>query len=291
MLIIRVKFSVIFARSMENQKKIGEEKEMTFLEHLEELRWRLVKSTVAIMLFAIIAFIGKKIIFDVILFAPRTSDFITYRTFCWFSNQVGMGDKLCMGDVAISVQNIDMSGQFSTHIMVSVVAGFILAFPFVLYQMWSFLKPGLKMKERQSATGVVFFSSMLFFSGILFGFFVIAPLSLQFLGSYRVSEEVISSIKLNSYISTLVSITLSAGIVFQLPILVYFFTKIGLVTPEFLRQYRKHALVAVLILSAIITPPDISSQVLVALPIMVLYEVSIMISRWVLKKQMEEEES
>jgi sec-independent protein translocase protein TatC len=200
-----------------------------------------------------------------------------------------MGDKLCMGDLPISIQNIDMSGQFSTHIMVSIVAGFILAFPFVLYQMWAFLKPGLKQKERNSARGVVFFSSLLFFSGILFGYFVIAPLSLQFLGSYRVSDEVISSIKLGSYISTLVSITLSAGLVFQLPIVVYFLTKIGLVTPEFLKQYRKHALVAVLILAAIITPPDITSQILVALPIMVLYEVSILLSIWVIKKQEKEE--
>lgn len=274
---------------MENQKQIGEEKEMSFLEHLEELRWRLVKSSIAILVFGIGAFLAKKFIFDVILFGPRSSDFITYRGFCYFSQQIGMGDKLCMGNVAISVQNIDMSGQFSTHIMVSVVAGFIIAFPFVLYQMWAFLKPGLKKKERDSARGIVFYSSLLFFTGVLFGYFVIAPLSLQFLGSYRVSDEVISSIKLGSYISTLVSITLSTGLVFQLPILVFFLTKIGLVTPEFLKTYRKHALVAVLILAAIITPPDISSQVLVALPIMVLYELSIVISRRVIKKQMEEE--
>jgi len=275
---------------MENQKLIGDEKEMSFLEHLEELRWRLVKSSAAILIFGVVAFISKKYIFDVILFGPRNSSFITYRGFCWLSHQIGMDDKLCMGNVAISVQNIDMSGQFSTHIMVSIVAGFIIAFPFVLYQMWAFLKPGLKKKERDSAKGVVFFSSMLFFLGVLFGYFVIAPLSLQFLGSYRVSDEVISSIKLGSYISTLVSITLSTGLVFQLPILVFFFTKVGLITPEFLKTYRKHALVAVLILAAIITPPDITSQVLVAMPIMVLYELSIIISRRVIKKQLAEEE-
>lgn len=275
---------------MENQNLIGDEKEMSFLDHLEELRWRLVKSSASILVFGIIAFISKKYIFDVILFGPRSSDFITYRGFCWLSNQIGMGDKLCMGNVAISVQNIDMSGQFSTHIMVSIVAGFIIAFPFVLYQMWAFLKPGLKKKERDSAKGIVFFSSSLFFMGVLFGYYVISPLSLQFLGSYRVSDEVISSIKLGSYISTLVSITLSTGLVFQLPILVFFLTKIGLITPEFLKTYRKHALVAVLILAAIITPPDITSQVLVALPIMVLYELSIIISRRVINKQLAEEE-
>lgn len=275
---------------MAEQKKIGTEKEMSFLEHLEELRWRLVKASISILVFAIGAFLAKKFIFDIILFGPRNSDFITYRGFCWLSHQIGMGDKLCMGDVAISVQNIDMSGQFSTHIMVSVISGIILAFPFILFQMWAFLKPGLKPKERESARGVVFYSSMLFFTGVLFGYYIIAPLSLQFLGSYRVSDAVISSIQLNSYISTLVSITLSTGLVFQLPILVFFLTKIGLITPEFLKQYRKHALVAVLILAAIITPPDITSQILVSLPIMILYELSIIISRKVIKKQEEEEE-
>lgn len=273
-------------------KSIGEpqEPEMTFLDHLEELRWRLVRASISVFVFAIVAFLAKKIIFDYILFAPRSSSFLTYRAFCALSRRMMFGDKLCMGDVNITLQNIDMSGQFSMHIMVSIVAGLILAFPYVIYQFWMFLKPGLKEKEIQSATGVVFYSSILFFLGILFGYFIIAPLSLQFLGSYRVSDSVESAIKLNSYITTLVSITLTTGLVFELPIFIYFFTKIGLVTPEFLKKYRKHALVVVLILAAIITPPDITSQVLVALPIMVLYEISIKISKRVIKKQAEEEE-
>ena len=231
----------------------------------------------------------KSIIFDNILFAPRTSDFFTYRAFCHLSHLLTFGDKLCMGDVNITLQNIDMSGQFSMHIMVSMVSGLILAFPVVIYQFWSFLKPGLKKKEIKSASGIVFYSSILFFLGVLFGYFIIGPLSLQFLGSYRVSDSVESAIKLSSYISTLVSITLTTGLVFELPIFIYFFTKIGLVTPEFLKKYRKHALVVVLILSAVITPPDITSQVLVALPIMVLYEVSIGISRRIIKQQEKEE--
>jgi len=275
---------------LEDQKKIGqEEKEMTFLEHLEELRWRLVRSSIAIFAFAIIAFVGKSIIFDKVLFAPRSADFLTYRLFCELSHLLTLGDKLCMGDVNITLQNIDMSGQFSMHIMVSMVAGLIMAFPFVIYQFWAFLKPGLKQKEIKSATGIVFYSSILFFIGVLFGYFIIGPLSLQFLGSYRVSDSVESAIKLSSYISTLVSITLTTGLVFELPIFIYFFTKIGLVTPEFLKKYRKHALVVVLILSAVITPPDITSQVLVALPIMLLYELSIGISRRVIKQQEKEE--
>ena len=262
---------------------------MTFLEHLEELRWRLVRSFIAIIIFAIVSFISKSIIFDKILFAPRTSDFLTYRLFCKLSHLLTFGDKLCMGDVNITLQNIDMSGQFSMHIMVSMVAGLILAFPFVIYQFWAFLKPGLKEKEIKSAKGIVFYSSILFFLGVLFGYFVISPLSLQVWGSYRVSDSVESAIKLNSYITTLVSITLTTGLVFELPIFIYLLTKIGLVTPEFLKKYRKHELVVVLILAAIITPPDITSQILVALPIMLLYEVSIVISRRVIKQQEKEE--
>jgi len=275
---------------LEDQKKIGKtEKEMTFLEHLEELRWRLVRAFIGIFIFAIVAFLAKSIIFDVILFAPRSSDFITYQWFCELSHTLMFGDKLCMGDVNITLQNIDMSGQFSMHIMVSMIAGLIMSFPYVIYQFWSFLKPGLKENEIKSASGIVFYSSILFFLGVLFGYFIIAPLSLQFLGSYRVSDSVESAIKLNSYITTLVSITLTTGLVFELPIFIYFFTKIGIVTPELLKKYRKHSLVGVLILAAIITPPDITSQVLVALPIMVLYEISIGISRRVIKKQEKEE--
>ena len=262
---------------------------MTFLEHLEELRWRLVRAFVSIVVFGIVAFLSKSIIFDKILFAPRSSDFITYRAFCQLGHLLAMGDKLCMGDVNITLQNIDMSGQFSMHIMVSFIAGLILAFPYVTYQIWAFLKPGLKENEINSARGIVFYTTILFFLGVLFGYYVISPLSLQFLGSYRVSDAVESAIKLNSYITTLVSITLTTGLVFELPIVIYFFTKIGLITPEFLKHYRKHAVVVVLILAAIITPPDITSQILVALPIMALYEISIGISRRVIKKQEEEE--
>jgi len=262
---------------------------MTFLEHLEELRWRMIRSSIAIVVFAVIAFMEKSVIFDYILFAPRSSNFLTYRAFCKFGHLLSLGDKLCMGDVNITLQNIDMSGQFSMHIMVSMVAGIILAFPFIIYQLWAFLKPGLRTTEVKNARGMVFYSSVLFFIGVLFGYFIIAPLSMQFLGSYRVSDSVESAIKLSSYISTLVSITLTSGLVFELPIFVYFFTKIGLITPEFLKKYRKHAVVMVLILSAIITPPDITSQILVALPIMVLYEISILISKRVIKQQKKEE--
>jgi sec-independent protein translocase protein TatC len=167
--------------------------------------------------------------------------------------------------------------------MVSIVAGFVVSFPYVFYQIWSFVQPGLHEKERNTARGVVFFTSLLFMSGILFGYFVIAPLSVQFLGSYQVSEQVENIIALNSFISTVTTTTLASGIVFQLPIVIYFLAKVGLVTPAVLRQYRKHAIVGVLVLSAIITPPDITSQILVTLPLVVLYEIGIHIARIVVR--------
>jgi len=181
-----------------------------------------------------------------------------------------------------------MSGQFTNHIFISVMAGFIIAFPYVFWEIWRFIKPALYTKESKHAKGVVFFSSILFIAGILFGYYVIAPLAVNFLGSYQVSEIVANQINLGSYISTVASISLACGLVFELPILTYFLTKVGLLTPQFMKTYRKHALVIILILAAVITPPDVISQVLVALPLLLLYEVSILVSKIVIKKQQEQ---
>ncbi len=256
--------------------------QMSFLQHLEELRWKIIKAVVAILVCAIVAFIFKGFIFDGVILAPRNASFITYRGLCYLSELLGMGNNLCVTST-FELQNIAMSGQFSSHLMVSIVAGFVVSFPYVFYQIWSFVQPGLHEKERNTARGVVFFTSLLFMSGILFGYFVIAPLSVQFLGSYQVSEQVENIIALNSFISTVTTTTLASGIVFQLPIVIYFLAKVGLVTPAVLRQYRKHAIVGVLVLSAIITPPDITSQILVTLPLVVLYEIGIHIARIVVR--------
>lgn len=263
---------------------LQDEKEMSFLDHLEELRWRLIRSAAAILLGAVVAFIFKGILFDVIIFGPRDPNFPTYRFFCKASHWMGLDDSFCLSEMPFTLQNIAMSGQFTTHIVSSVIAGLILAFPYVIWELWRFLKPGLKSDERSAARGMVFYSSVLFASGVLFGYYLLAPLSVQFLGGYKISQTVANQIHLNSYISTVTSVTLAAGIIFQLPILIYFLTRMGLVTPQLLRQYRKHAVVGVLILSAIITPPDITSQVLVTLPIMLLYELSIVISKRVVKR-------
>ncbi len=262
-----------------------QKQEMSFLEHLEVFRWHLVRSVLAVLFFAVIAFIFKGILFDGILLAPKNPNFPTYKMLCYLSQQMGMGDALCMDELPFILMNISMSGQFGTHIMTSIVAGFVVAFPYVFWEMWRFILPALHDNESSVAEGVVFFSSSLFLLGVLFGYYVVSPLSVHFLGSYQVSEMVANQISLSSFISTITTVCLANGVVFELPILVYFLTKTGLLTPQFMQTYRKHALVMTLILSAIITPPDITSQILVALPLMALYEISIKISAKVLRKQ------
>ena len=264
--------------------EFSDKSEMSFLDHLEVLRWHLVRSSIAIMLFMTIAFVFKGFVFDQIILAPQSSEFLTYRLFCDLSHWLDLGNKLCFDDISFSLINIAMSGQFTTHILVSAIAGFILAFPYLLIEVWRFISPGLKKSEKKSAFALVFWGTILFMSGVLFGYYVIAPLSVQFLGNYTVSSTVSNSISLNSYISTLTSIVIACAIVFQLPIIVYFLSKIGLITPQLMKTYRRHSIVIVLILSAIITPPDITSQILVAIPLVFLYEVSILISRMVIRK-------
>ncbi|HAT67901.1 twin-arginine translocase subunit TatC [Aureisphaera sp. CAU 1614] len=257
---------------------------MSFLDHLEELRWHLIKSTMAIMILATVAFIFKDIIFDVIIFGPKKADFPTYRFLCKSAQAIGF-DSFCFSELPFRVQSRTMAGQFSAHIWTSITAGFILAFPYVIYEFWKFVSPGLHKNERSNARGFIIVASLLFFLGVLFGYYVVTPLSINFLGTYQVSEQVFNDFDLSSYIGLVRACALSSGLIFQLPIIIFFLTKIGLVTPQFLRKYRKFALVIVLIVSAVITPPDIASQVIVAIPVLILYEVSIFISARIIKKQ------
>jgi sec-independent protein translocase protein TatC len=251
--------------------------EMSFLDHLEELRWHLIRSTIAILAVSILAFMNKKIVFDQIIFGPKNPSFITYRIFCWFSEQLG-GSLFCFSEMPFELLNMRMAGQFTTHLWVSFVAGFIVAFPYIIYEFWRFVSPGLHPNERKSSRGIIFISSFLFLSGVAFGYFIISPFSVQFLTTYTVSDEVINRIDLSSFISTITSVTLASGLVFELPVIVYFLSKAGLLTPELMKTYRKHAIVLILILSAIITPPDLTSQILVTLPVLLLYEISIRVS-------------
>lgn len=265
------------------------EKEMSFLDHVEVLRWHLVRSAAVVMLFGIVAFLMKNFIFNVVLFAPKSPDFITYRFFCKISRFFGT-DGLCIDDLPFTFQSLAMAEQFSIHIWTSITVGFIISFPFIVWEFWKFISPGLYEKERKGAKTFIVISSFLFFLGVLFGYYVVTPLSVNFLGNYSISDLVERNIKIGSYISLVRSSVLASGLIFELPIVMFFLTKMGLVTPEFLKKYRKHALVIVLILAAIITPPDIISQVIVAIPILLLYEVSIYISKVVIKRELKREQ-
>lgn len=258
--------------------------DMSFLDHLEVLRWHLVRSAAVILVFTVVAFVFKGFIFDDVILAQKNSNFWTYELFCQFSHLIGKGDDLCMEEIHFDLINITMSGQFSIHIITSIVAGVIVAFPYILFEVWRFITPALQKKEKKSALSLVVSGSILFMIGILFGYYFVSPLSVQFLGNYQVSEVVKNQITIGSFISTVTTVTLACGLVFELPLLVYFLSKLGVISPEFMRKYRKHAVVVTLILSAIITPPDISSQVLLTIPLLILYEFSIYISKAVTKK-------
>ena len=264
--------------------------EMSFLDHLEDLRWHLIRITIAVILAGIIAFCFPRILFGVIIFGPTEMSFPTYQWLCEMSKLIGIEDTtFCADRFPFDLQNRLVAGQFSTHIWTSIYAGFIVAFPYVLYQLWRFISPGLKKNERKNSRGFIIIASLLFFIGVLFGYYVITPLSFNFLANYSISDKVINDFDLNSVIAVVRSSSLAAGLVFELPILVYFLTKIGFVTPQILKKYRKFALVIVLIISAVITPPDIASQVIVAVPILILYQVSIFISRIVVRNQNKKE--
>jgi len=265
--------------------------EMSFLEHLEELRWHIIRSILAIVILMIAAFIFKNMIFDHVILAPKNQNFVTNRLLCELGQylfnrwNIGSPDMLCINRQPLNLINIKMSGQLTTHITVSMVAGLILAFPYVIYEFWRFFRPALHQNEAQHARGAVFASSMLFFTGVMFGYFALAPLSIHFLSSYEISPDVVNQINVRSYIGTLTSICLATGLVFELPIITYFLTKVGILTPVFMRKYRKHAIVVIFIVAAIITPPDVFSQMLVSIPLLILYEVSIFISARVVKNK------
>jgi len=262
--------------------------EMTFLEHLEVMRWHLLRALAAIVALAVFAFIFKGIIFDKIMLAPKEPEFFTNRSLCRLGDLLDL-KRLCINSEPLSLQTVKMAEQFNMHIIVSLVAGFVVAFPYVFWEFWRFIVPALYDKEKRTARGAVFYTSLLFMLGVAFGYYIIAPLSVNFLGNYRVSESVISAPTLRSYVQTITSVVLAAGVVFQLPILVYFLSRVGLVTPAFLKKYRRHAIIIIVTLSAIITPPDIFSQILVALPLLVLYEVGISISKRIIRRQEEEQ--
>lgn len=267
-------------------KQLNDAQEMSFLDHLEELRWHLIRAIIAVVVAGFVAFMAKSFIFDVLLFGPSKADFFTYDFLCRISSFVGLEGGFCYeGEMPFSIQSRTMGGQFSAHIWTSITAGFIISFPYIIYEFWKFISPAMYTNERNTARGFIFVSSILFFLGVLFGYYVVTPLSINFLGRYQVSEQVLNEFDIGSYISLVRSSVIASGLIFELPIIIYFLTKIGVVTPEFLKKYRKYALVIVLILAAIITPPDILSQIIVAIPVLVLYEISIIIAKFVTRSE------
>jgi sec-independent protein translocase protein TatC len=258
--------------------------EMSFLDHLEALRWHLIRSAVVIVVMLIVAFMNKSFVFDTVVFGPMRSDFISYRILCRMAEKFSL--DLCITDFGFTLIATELAAQFTTHIWVSFIAALIVGFPYLAWELWRFVKPALTVKELKYTRGVVFFVTVLFISGVLFGYYLLAPLSINFLGTYQVSESVKNTITINSYISILTTLTLASGLVFQLPVVVFFLSKIGIITPKFMRTYRRHAMVVILIVAALITPsPDVSSQLLVATPLFLLYELSIFISGYVTRKQ------
>ena len=256
---------------------------MSFLEHLEELRWHIVRAVASVLVFAITAFIFGKFIFDKILLAPKNPEFFTNRILCSFAERLQTPD-LCINSVPLSIQNIDLSGQFMAHIMVSLYAGLVVAFPYIIWEFWRFIAPALYENERKHARGAVAAISMMFFMGALFGYFIIVPLTIHFLGGWVTSPEVENIINLASFLNQITYIPLASGIIFELPILMIFLTRVGIITPSFMIKYRKHAIIALMVVAAVITPPDIFSMILVMLPLITLYEVSILLTKRAAKK-------
>jgi sec-independent protein translocase protein TatC len=262
----------------------GEQEVMSFWSHLEELRGHLFRSAIAIFLMAVAAFIAKDYLFDYVILAPKEPYFITNRLFCQLA-EILSTPNLCINQNPVEIINIDLAGQFKTHILVSFIAGIIVAFPYIIWEFWRFVKPALHENEQSNSRGAVLITSFLFLSGVSFSYFLITPLTINFLGTYQVSDMVANQVALRSYISTVTMVTFATGIVFELPVIAYFLSRVGLLTPEFMRKNRKMAFVLIVVLSAIITPPDIFSQVLVSIPLYALYEVSIGISKRVNAKR------
>ncbi len=262
-----------------------EEQETTFWITWSELRWHLIRSLIAIMVFAIAAFAAKTLVFHTIILGPSRVDFWTYEALCRLSEML-KSPALCIDELPFIIQSRQMTGQFSMHVTSSFVIGIICAFPYAFWEIWRFVKPGLYPKERKAARGATFYVSLLFLMGVFFGYFIVTPISINFLSNYRLDPSIMNEFDIISYVSTVITLILACGILFQLPIVVFFLTKAGLVTPELLKTYRRHAIIVILILGAMLTPPDPFSQILIAIPLLGLYEVSIFISRRVTRREL-----
>ena len=274
-----------------DRNKPNEEEGMTFWEHLDQLRGVLIRSSIAIILLTIVAFSFKGILFDLVILGPKNSDFITYRVLCKIGKAFSM-DFFCLEPSTIKLININLAGQFMSHKTISIMAGFIIASPYIVWELWRFIMPGLTENEKKNTHGAVAVISGLFIAGVLFSYFLAVPLMVNFLGNYQVSASVENQIALTSYTSAVTTMCFLMGLVFEFPIVVLFLTRIGILTPAFLTRYRKHTIVAILIIAGLITPsPDIFSQLIVAIPLYLLFEISLQLSKKIYRKLKQREET
>lgn len=265
------------------------EKEMSFVGHLEELRWHVIRALAAVLIFTIAAFIVAPWVFENIIFAPAKVDFITFKVLCSFGKFVGSEDGFCVQEIPFRLQSRLMTGQFSMHIKASLIIGLIISFPYIIWELYRFIRPGLHLHERKYSRGAVAGVSFLFLTGILFGYYVLCPIMISFLANYQISDMIVNEFDITSYVGTIIGLLLGTGLLFQLPMIIFFLSNIGIVTPSILRKKRKHAIVIILVLGALITPTaDPLSQSLIAIPLYILYEVSIMISASVYKRKLAE---
>lgn len=270
---------------------MAEEKEMAFLDHLEELRWHVVRAVGATFICMIVAFIFIREIFDNIVFAPAQLDFPAFKYMCDLGKLVGL-DELCVTELPFKIQSRNMTGQFMMSLTASFVIGLIVAFPYVVWEVWSFVKPGLQTKERKFSKGAVFAISGLFLLGVFFGYYILSPMTIWFLATYSISPLISNEFDITSYVSTIASLILGCGLLFQFPMVIYFLSKVGIVTPQLMRKYRKHSIVVILVLGAIITPSgDPFSLTVISLPLYMLFEISIYISSVVVRRKQKAEEA
>jgi len=266
------------------KRDAGDRAEMSFVDHLEVLRGHLFRSVVAIAVGAVIVGIYRDFVVKQILMGPTHADFPTYKIMCRLGRVLQLGESLCMGAINVPLQNTIVSGQFSMFFMIVFIGGFILAFPYIFWEFWSFIKPALTKKELSRTRGVIFWVSLLFFLGVLFGYFVLAPYTINFFSNFQLDENIRNLWTIASYFDTLIPLILGTGLAFQLPLVMYFLSKVGIVTAAYLRRVRKYAIVVVVVVAGVITPPDVISQIIVSIPLMFLYEISIWLSARVEKE-------
>jgi len=260
--------------------------EMSFMDHLEELRWHIVRVLLAIIAVGVVLFLNKEFLFDTVILGPKNPNFFTYRAMCWLTHRFNLGEDLCIKEITFRLINRDLSAPFMIHLQTSFTVALMMVFPYLLWELWRFVEPALYDTERRNIGGTVLLGSLMFYIGAAFGYYMVAPFSIQFLGSYQISDDIENTVDISSYVGTVTGLVFACGVVFEFPLVVYFLSRLGIMTPAFMRTYRKYALVAILFLAAIITPsPDMFSQIIVALPLYLLYEISVGVSARVNKRR------